>query len=1243
TVLKDHMIEIKNLFHEIYIDDDLCLSLILNSISTGGITSIMHSLFNMNEKTRILHYCYVNEERFISGPAFKSKDNMMEKIFNQDITHMVVGIRSGIHVVVVLQLSADYDNGIDNLLEKISQNLIDNIFNISTNDKQLLSQIITTRIFSNIPDLIGNKTLSGLCTHITHIKQLIAVHRPLQCFLLPIQCFYPSYIKIKTNYVPLNLDTLTIIKQYLFPLWFKMKQLTMFVRSDTEELLKQYFKPEFDQIQHDIQEIQERYSTEIIQIRNLIAEFHSGKLKQKLMSEIFIKIFEPLLENKIDLCLERLQPLREKVMFIKDLKQKNIKYLNMENVSIQQNDDIKTVLLKIIKPNKEELIFCSTEHLKYQDSPKWSEYYSNWIRKDETNSSIGLIYVDFSYITSFHLSKTQIFSIQPLGNIEQQTDSLNRPISSTKEPIKSPEKQSEETRKRLSSPELVNSSNTPEKSSEKNETVPIDASPRARQSLTQSASEDLSKINDESKETLPTFYDAMSSKESIVNDTTHGTIPLNSVREDVTSLISPSQPVLEPASEENDLSRDVKSSTNSNEPSNTSDQLLNEQCDPLETQFKTSSTPIISTLRTTSSTDVEPINPEVPLASQTASQSSPTLTDTSTLEKHSYVKDHGNETSSTLSRSDSQVSQRTRDQNNNKKESIDQMNSQEPLTIECIQSSSSSSSELQRNSSQEQSPVENLSIRSNSASATKKRRRPNSSGLTTDNCINVLLLGESGVGKSTFINALANYITFETFEKSHSSEPLVAIPVSFMITVGDHFEEKVVKLGNEDSNEDHEHPGQSVTQNCRSYVFPLKDTQTTIRMIDTPGVRDVRGLTQDDLNVQHIISYISNLSHLNAICILLKPDESRLNIIFRSYLDRLLNFLGEDARNNIIFCFTNTRAMFFTPGNTAPLLKEMISSCPIKDIPFNKSNTFCFDNESFRYLVALQNGIKFDKHQEDEYEQSWTNSVIESNRLLQYICGTELKSYFENEWRSIEHVQLKIQQMIRPMLDTTRNLFQHIVSLERDSNTQLIKLNPVFLNHSSSICYTCESTCKRYNDIYIFEYDLHIDSDPCNKCDCVRENHVAIDYHIQYELSNEIDEQSLEHKESTVEQLKNTIIKFGKFYAKIQNISSQVDPISSALKRMIAEEQKLCSQNDSTCLNPQLYDKLVSFEKEYEHELETSILTDTLVDLSTTTVINQEKTTNMYQETRETALINDSINFLFINLIKNNFYMHYNE
>ncbi|CAF4273822.1 unnamed protein product, partial [Adineta steineri] len=99
--------------------------------------------------------------------------------------------------------------------------------------------------------------------------------------------------------------------------------------------------------------------------------------------------------------------------------------------------------------------------------------------------------------------------------------------------------------------------------------------------------------------------------------------------------------------------------------------------------------------------------------------------------------------------------------------------------------------------------------------------------------INVLLLGETGVGKSTFINAFVNYLIFDSLEQAEQNEPIVLIPVSFVTTVGDQFDEVTVKFGDIDANENYEQQGQSVTQQCKSYLFQLND-KVHLRFIDTP-------------------------------------------------------------------------------------------------------------------------------------------------------------------------------------------------------------------------------------------------------------------------------------------------------------------------------------------------------------------------------------------------------------------------
>ena len=158
-----------------------------------------------------------------------------------------------------------------------------------------------------------------------------------------------------------------------------------------------------------------------------------------------------------------------------------------------------------------------------------------------------------------------------------------------------------------------------------------------------------------------------------------------------------------------------------------------------------------------------------------------------------------------------------------------------------------------------------------------------------------------------------------------------------------------------------------------------------IRIIDTPGFGDTRGIEQDERNMKHITEYLKTLKNIDIICFLLKPDVARLNMFFRTCILQLFSLFGSNIGDRMVFCFTNSRSTFYAPGNTGPLLRKMLNTLPNNTVSFKKENAFCFDSESFRYLVALQNGISFSELDRKEYEKSWSTSVVQSKRFIDYI------------------------------------------------------------------------------------------------------------------------------------------------------------------------------------------------------------------------------------------------------------------
>ena len=133
------------------------------------------------------------------------------------------------------------------------------------------------------------------------------------------------------------------------------------------------------------------------------------------------------------------------------------------------------------------------------------------------------------------------------------------------------------------------------------------------------------------------------------------------------------------------------------------------------------------------------------------------------------------------------------------------------------------------------------------------------------------------MGKSTFVNGLINYVNYSTFSEAERGESVSLIPSKFTLT-DDNFEQQTVVYG-EDDNEVFQ-PGQSATQMPRTYTF-TDGGDLMVRIIDTPGIGDTRGMEQDKQNVHYILQHLANYEQLHGICILMKPNEARLTAIFR--------------------------------------------------------------------------------------------------------------------------------------------------------------------------------------------------------------------------------------------------------------------------------------------------------------------------------------------------------------------------
>ncbi|GJQ65231.1 hypothetical protein Trydic_g7361 [Trypoxylus dichotomus] len=245
-----------------------------------------------------------------------------------------------------------------------------------------------------------------------------------------------------------------------------------------------------------------------------------------------------------------------------------------------------------------------------------------------------------------------------------------------------------------------------------------------------------------------------------------------------------------------------------------------------------------------------------------------------------------------------------------------------------------------------------------------------------------------GVGKSTFINILGNYLTYNSLDEAAAANLLYSVPTKFSMIDDDLTEHEII-IGS--SSNEVTVAGASSTQNPQTYLFNLKDHNAKLRVIDTPGIGDTRGMQYDEWNTEKLLTFISELDYLNAICVMLKPNNSRFSVLFDYCMKQILLRLDKKVKNNIVFLFTNARSSFYTPGDTFVPLRHMLQQVEVGSlktkIPLNSNNIFCIDNESFRYLAARSSGLQFSEEVTQEYRTSWNRSFDAIKKMMQYCAN----------------------------------------------------------------------------------------------------------------------------------------------------------------------------------------------------------------------------------------------------------------
>ncbi|ROL29792.1 Immune-associated nucleotide-binding protein 10 [Anabarilius grahami] len=334
----------------------------------------------------------------------------------------------------------------------------------------------------------------------------------------------------------------------------------------------------------------------------------------------------------------------------------------------------------------------------------------------------------------------------------------------------------------------------------------------------------------------------------------------------------------------------------------------------------------------------------------------------------------------------------------------------------------------------------------------------------------VLLVGETGAGKTTLINTMVNYLLGVKFED---------------------------EIWYEITEEEARDQSESQTSEITMYeVFPIK-SPISLTIIDTPGYGDTRGL-EKDLEVAENLSMLfqsnDGVCEVDAVCFVTQASKNRLSDRQHYIISSILSLFGKDIVKNIVFLITYSDGL--EPNNVIGAINK--ARIPCRRDHSGQPVYFLFNN---RQADARHTKERHIRAQRDAWEDSmdgmkhFLQSLTLNNRRsleltsdvlterIQFeasICNLQLRVQ-EKELKKSEKLQIQEAMKVnREKIEESRNF---IIKVKKTVKTKVPIESKSWKHRKATTCTVCEENCH--------EFDCWWVSNP-SKCEVMKDGYCTV-------------------------------------------------------------------------------------------------------------------------------------------------------